>query len=213
MIVFYDLRHSLFDPFCARNHHIRMLDAGSQVALRHGHNRCFELFDYGFHRPSALANVAGFAAREADLIVQIHVNLGVQQFSQRQPIQRKQALDYEDLRWLERFRFAGSGVLSEVIDGKLHGFPISQPHNLPDEQLVLQSPRSIEVYLCALLQRKVREVAIVAVKLKHVGIQRTLRCLAKKLFPAPEGPAMPMRYIPADIPTIVALESSLHIAR
>ena len=87
-------------------------------------------------------------------------------------MQRKQPLHNDDLRRLEHFRLRSSSVGGEVVHRKLHRLAISQSRDLLDEQLVLQGFGRIEVHARALLQWKVREVAIVAIELQHLGLQR-----------------------------------------
>src|SRR5208337_2538256 len=98
-------------------------------------------------------------------------------------MESKQALHNDYARWLQNFRPRGSSVRDEVVHGEMHLFLNSQSGNLLDQQFVFQRFRCVKVYPCALRQRQMREVTIVAVKLDHVGLQCGRKMLRQEALP------------------------------
>ncbi len=98
-------------------------------------------------------------------------------------MQRKQPLHDDDSRRPKHFRLRGSRVGGEVVHRKLDTVTVSQSCDLLDEELVLQGIRCIKIQSRALLQWKVREIAIVAIEFEHLGFQRRLQVMRQKALP------------------------------
>ncbi len=145
---------------------------GQDVLFGHGAGGGFELGADGFFGAAALAHVAIDAAVEADFVGGVDVDAEVVERYEFWVVERENAFDEDDAGGDDGVEDAGdAGVVGEIVTRTLDGVAVAEAVDVLDEELGFQGVGVVEVLLVALVEGKLREVAVVPVEWEIGGVE------------------------------------------
>src|SRR5579883_2459763 len=136
---------------------------GLAERLVHGSNRGEVLLDHGVDRPATLRRVAAEPAYEAHVGVGVDEDPYVAQVADLRHGEDEDPLEDHDLRRVDRDVVVGPRVLGVVVDRTPDRFPLAEPADVLDEELLVEGVRMVVVDLAALVEGEVAPVAVVGV--------------------------------------------------
>src|SRR6266496_991210 len=125
------------------------------------------LFNDRFYRAASLCDVAAQPANETNVVRRIDKHPNIQLLKQARIGKDQYAFHYHNRLGFDRASFVQATMCLEIVDWQFNRLARFQPANVLDEQIVIERVGMIEVSDLPIVERQIREVAIIRVLLNE----------------------------------------------